>query len=111
MWDPANDAHLAARFDVNRLHDRSANKTAIQQQFGLDADPARLLFGVVSRLTAQKGIDLLLEVLPTLIAGGAQLVLLGSGDPSLAAGLNAAVTQIIQVMSACGWATTNRWRI
>jgi starch synthase len=93
VWDPATDANLAARFDVHSLPDRSANKTAIQQRFGLDADPARLLFGVVSRLAAQKGIDLLLDVLPTLIAGGAQLALLGSGDPSLAFGLNAAAAQ------------------
>ena len=90
IWDPTTDPHLAARFDANRVSDRSANKAALQKQFGLDADPTRLLFGVVSRLAAQKGIDLLLEALPTLLGGGGQLVLLGSGDPSLQTGLRAA---------------------
>jgi starch synthase len=92
VWDPANDPHLAACFDAGHLNDRCENKAALQKRFGLDVG-VRPLFGVVSRLAAQKGIDLLLEALPTLIAGGGQLVLLGSGDASLAAGLHAATVR------------------
>ena len=90
VWDPAHDPHLASRFDVDRLADRSANKTALQSRLGLNVDPARPLFGVISRLAAQKGIDLLLEALPALLDCGAQLVVLGAGDGSLEAGLRAA---------------------
>ena len=61
-----------------------------RQRFGLRRDPAKLLFGVISRLSAQKGIDLLLAALPTLLGGGGQLVVLGSGEAPLEAGLRAA---------------------
>jgi len=90
VWDPAHDSHLAARFDVDHLPERAANKAALQTAFGVRADPAAPLFGVISRLAAQKGIDLLLAALPTLLDGGAQLVLLGSGDGTLESGLRAA---------------------
>jgi starch synthase len=57
---------------------------------GLAAGVNRPLFGVVSRLSGQKGLDLLLQALPALIADGGQLALLGSGDPALEAGFTAA---------------------
>ncbi len=90
VWDPAHDPHLAATFDADRLALRAANKAALQQRFGLRRDPAKLLFGVISRLSAQKGIDLVLAALPALLGGGGQLVVLGSGDAYLEAGLRAA---------------------
>jgi starch synthase len=90
VWDPANDTHLAATFDVDRLTERAANKTALQARLGLRRDPAKLLFGVISRMSAQKGIDLLLAALPVLLDGGGQLVVLGSGEAPLEAGLRAA---------------------
>jgi starch synthase len=93
VWDPSRDPHLAATFDVDRLAERDANKAALQARFGLRRDPAMLLFGVISRLSAQKGIDLLLTALPALLGGGGQLVVLGSGDASLEAGLRAAIGQ------------------
>jgi starch synthase len=93
VWDPAHDPHLAAPFDADRLALRAANKAALQQRFGLRRDPAKLLFGVISRLSAQKGIDLVLAALPALLGGGGQLVLLGSGDAYLEAGLRAATGQ------------------
>jgi starch synthase len=83
VWNPATDTHLAERFDAKHLARRSVNKTALQARFSLDAEPAAFVCGVVSRLTAQKGMDLLLGALPDLIADGAQLALLGSGDKSL----------------------------
>ncbi len=90
VWDPSHDGHLAAPFDADRLAERAANKLALQELFGLNRDPAKPLFGVISRLAWQKGIDLVLEVLPALLAGGAQLVVLGSGEAPLEAGLRAA---------------------
>ena len=70
--------------------ERAANKTALQARLGLRRDPAKLLFGVISRMSAQKGIDLLLAALPVLLGGGGQLVVLGSGEAPLEAGLRAA---------------------
>ncbi len=90
VWDPAHDPHLAARFDANGLHRRAANKAALQAGLGLEVAPTTPLFAVVSRLTAQKGIDLLLAALPALLAAGAQLAVLGSGERVLEAGLLAA---------------------
>jgi starch synthase len=90
VWDPAHDAHLAARFDVGRLTERSANKAALQARFGLDPDRARMVFGAITRLTEQKGSDLLIAALPALIEAGAQLAVLGSGDRALEVRLTAA---------------------
>jgi starch synthase len=90
VWNPALDPNLAARFDVDRLNERTPNKTAVQNLLGLEADPAVPLLGIISRLTWQKGIDLVLAALPALMSGGAQLVVLGSGDAWLEAGLRAA---------------------
>ncbi|MFO1316339.1 MAG: glycogen synthase GlgA [Burkholderiales bacterium] len=83
VWNPATDAHLPARFDARRLARRAANKAALQERFGLAAEPATFVVGVVSRLTHQKGMDLLVEALPALVADGVQLALLGTGDPAL----------------------------
>ena len=86
VWDPARDPLIAARYSSRDLaKGRAVNKAALQARLGLDDAPGAPLFGVVSRLTWQKGIDLLLEVLPRLLAHGAQLALLGSGDKPLEA--------------------------
>jgi starch synthase len=83
IWNPATDAALPARFDAKRLSRRTANRTALQARFGLDRDADALLLGVVSRLTFQKGMDLLLDAMPAITAARAQLALIGSGDKSL----------------------------
>ena len=62
---------------------RRCNKAALQQRMGLDGNPDALLIGVISRLTSQKGLDMLLDQLDELVAAGMQLALLGSGDPDL----------------------------
>jgi starch synthase len=90
VWDPARDPYLAARFDVSRLSERTANKVALQTQLGLEVDPSRVMFGAITRLTEQKGSDLLIEALPTLIEAGGQLALLGSGDRAFESQLRAA---------------------
>jgi starch synthase len=90
IWNPATDPVLAARFDAGRLAGRAANKAALQSAAGLAPDPAAPLFGVVSRLTGQKGMDVLLACLPTLLGLGGQLALLGAGDAALEAAFRAA---------------------
>ncbi len=80
VWNPSTDRFLPSPFDARHLKARAANKVALQAKLGLSSDPGALLFGVVSRLAWQKGTDLLLASLPTIMAQGAQLALLGSGD-------------------------------
>jgi starch synthase len=91
VWNPASDPLIAAPYDAEHLTIRQLNKADVQAHFGLDPDPGALLFGVVSRLSWQKGLDLLLSALPVLVAEGAQLALIGAGEPELEAGFTAAV--------------------
>ena len=67
------------------LEARAANKLILRNVMGLSQEPGALVVGVVSRLSWQKGLDLLLEVLPALLAEGMQLALLGSGEAELEA--------------------------
>ena len=90
VWNPATDSALAARYDSADLAGKPRNKLALQQEMGLAPKADAPLFGVVSRLTAQKGLDLVLGALPTLLRHGAQLVVQGSGDPVLEAAFGAA---------------------
>ncbi len=86
VWSPASDPRIAARYDGARLATRARNKTALQRRFGLRVDPDALLIGVVSRLSWQKGLDLLLEALPGITGARCQLALLGAGDKALEQG-------------------------
>ena len=90
VWDPAADPAIAVRFDAATLSRRAGNKAAVQAAFGLAGDPDALLLGIVSRLTDQKGMDLVLAAIPDIVSAGAQLVVLGSGDPAHEAGFRAA---------------------
>lgn len=83
VWNPATDELIAAKFARSRLTRRPLNKTALRQRMGLADAPDALLIGVVSRMTSQKGLDLLVARIADLVAGGAQLAVLGSGDPAL----------------------------
>jgi starch synthase len=83
VWDPAQDPFLPAKFDLASIEQRAVNKDALQARLGLARDRCSLLYGVVSRLSSQKGLDLLLDALPTLLVQGAQLVLLGAGERDL----------------------------
>ena len=91
QWDPARDKAIATRFTQPRK--RGRNKTALQARMGLQPDAASLVFGVVSRLTEQKGMDVLLDALPELIAGGGQLAVLGTGDRAIMQRFTAAATE------------------
>jgi starch synthase len=90
VWNPGTDAALPQTFSALRIDMRVRNKTALQSQMGLAPGVDRPLFGVISRLSDQKGLDLLLQALPSVVAKGGQLALLGSGEPSLEAGFAAA---------------------
>ncbi|MBR0795377.1 glycogen synthase GlgA [Bradyrhizobium jicamae] len=83
VWNPETDPHIAARYGASHLATRAANKAALQRRFGLEPSGEALLLGVVSRLSWQKGLDLMLETIPTLLSEGMQLALLGSGDRDL----------------------------
>lgn len=83
VWNPATDPRIDQRYDADRLHDRKANKQALQQRLGLAHAPDALLLGVISRLSWQKGLDLLIDVLPSVLGEGLQLALLGAGDAEL----------------------------
>lgn len=84
-WNPATDPHLAAAYDHERLDAKTLNKTALQREVGLAERNDCPLFGVVSRMTAQKGLDLVAAIGNALLALPAQLVVLGSGDKVLEA--------------------------
>ena len=90
VWNPETDPHIVQPYSAADLDAKAANKAALQKRFGLNPSPDALLFGVVSRLTEQKGLDLLLDALPVLVARGGQLALLGSGDPALEEAFTAA---------------------
>ncbi len=83
VWNPATDPDIAAHYSADALSQRAANKLALQQRFGLDPRPDAPLLGVISRLSPQKGLDLLLASLDTILSEGMQLALLGSGDKNL----------------------------
>lgn len=85
-WNPANDTHLPKNYDSHSLQDKDTVKLALQQRLGLPQDTKSPLLGVVSRLTHQKGLDLLLECAPPLLEQGVQIAVLGGGDPTLEQG-------------------------
>ena len=92
VWDPAHDALITAAYDTARLDGRAPNTTALRRRFALDEDPAALLVGIVSRLSWQKGLDLLLDALPALVTRGVQFVVLGTGDAGLESGFSQSAT-------------------
>lgn len=82
-WSPESDKHLPAHYSSVRMTGKAANKLALQIRMGLNQDADVPLLGVVSRLTHQKGLDLLLEIAPRLLELPVQLVILGSGEPGM----------------------------
>ncbi|MDR5783413.1 glycogen synthase GlgA [Caballeronia sp. LZ065] len=87
IWSPAVDESIATKYTPTRVSGKSKCKSALQERMGLERDDNALLFGVVSRLTEQKGLDLLLSVVPDIVQRGGQLVVLGTGDPALETGM------------------------
>jgi starch synthase len=83
VWNPATDAAIAQRYNVEQLEGKRVCRRALQTELALDADDNALLVTLVSRLTAQKGLDLVLAALPELVAAGVQLAVQGTGEPAL----------------------------
>jgi starch synthase len=90
VWNPATDPLIAARYGRGGLAKRAPNKSALQQRMAIDENADSLLIGVISRLTSQKGLDMLLDQIDHLVASGMQLAVLGSGDPALEQAFSAA---------------------
>ncbi len=87
VWNPAVDELIPARYDGRKLSGKHLCRLALQNTFGLGPQTEKPLFGVVSRLTEQKGFNLILEGLPQLLERGGQLVVLGTGEPALVSAL------------------------
>ena len=80
VWNPETDPDLNATYTVRSLKQKAKNRAEVEARFALASNPDAPLFCVISRLTTQKGLDLLLDCLPGLVGQGARLALLGSGD-------------------------------
>ena len=90
IWNPAADPAIAQRYDTGQLDGKLACRRALQAHSGIEIDDDALLIAIVSRLSGQKGLDLVLAALPGLIQAGAQLVVQGTGEPVLEAAFNMA---------------------
>jgi starch synthase len=81
-WDPATDAHLSANYNLETVDQgKPLCKRALQRHFGLPEEAKTPILGMVARLVEQKGIELLARAAALLLAEGAQLIVLGEGDP------------------------------
>jgi starch synthase len=91
-WDPATDQHLAASYSARSLGGRTANRRAVEKRFGLKRGKGPI-FALISRLTWQKGIDLIVDAIEHIVAHGGRLVVLGSGDSAFEGALLAAAAK------------------
>ena len=81
IWNPATDKLLAADYDEkSEIKNKKINKKALQESLGLDVDEHKMVIGLISRLTNQKGLDLVNDVIPGIMDEHTQVVVLGTGD-------------------------------
>ena len=81
MWNPETDPALAVNYGLgNVLEHKMENKLALQKELGLEQDEGKFVLGLISRLTNQKGLDLVSAVIPQVLDGNTQIVVLGTGD-------------------------------
>jgi len=85
LWNPASDSAIASRYDAERPAGKRECRLALQRELGLEVDDDALVLTVVSRLTAQKGLDLVLAALPELVRQGVQFAVQGTGEAALEA--------------------------
>ena len=82
IWNPKTDSLLPANYDVNdAIEQKKACKKTLQENLGLEDNQDKMVIGLISRLTNQKGLDLVNAIIPSLIDGNTQIVVLGTGDP------------------------------
>ena len=81
VFDPATDKHIPARYSARDMRGKAQDKAALQKELGLAVGTAIPLFGVIGRLVEQKGIDILTPVAPEILRTGAQIAVLGTGEP------------------------------
>jgi starch synthase len=93
VWNPQTDTGLAHRYSRSDVSGKAECKRQLQTELGLDVSAKAPVFAVVSRLSSQKGLDLVLASLPAMLRSGAQLVVQGSGDPLLEAAFVEAARQ------------------
>jgi starch synthase len=104
VWSPARDGVLAQPYDWDSLKNKARAKAELQREMGLQERPEAMVFGVVSRLTEQKGLNLVEAVTHELVAMGGQLAVLGAGDAPLEqAFLSAAVKHPGQIAVQVGY--------
>ncbi len=82
-WNPLSDKHLARNYDASSIDAKQANTAELRRRVGLEPRSNAMLIGIISRLTHQKGLDVVLQALPRILALPAQICVLGSGDPAL----------------------------
>ncbi|OUC52491.1 glycogen synthase [Eggerthia catenaformis] len=81
IWNTASDPYLAVNYDLsNVLRNKKENKRALQEELGLETDDHKFVIGLVSRLTNQKGLDLVNSIIPQVMDEHTQVVILGTGD-------------------------------
>ncbi len=81
IWNTRTDKNLAVNYDITNVLDRKKeNKRALQEELGLQVDDHKLVIGLISRLTDQKGLDLVNAIIPAVMDEHTQLVVLGTGD-------------------------------
>ena len=81
MWNPETDPALAENYGLgNVLEHQMANKRALQRELGLEEDESKFVIGLISRLTNQKGLDLVSSIIPQVLDGNTQVIVLGTGD-------------------------------
>ncbi len=90
VWNPGTDRDIDRTYTAENTAGKKSCKLDLQAELGLKQDAKAPLFAVVSRLTSQKGMDLLLAALPELLGEGAQLAVLGTGESGLEAGFHQA---------------------
>ena len=81
MWNPETDPALAVHYGLgNVLEHKMENKLALQKELGLEEDAGKFVIGLISRLTNQKGLDLVSAIIPQVLDGNTQVIVLGTGD-------------------------------
>lgn len=89
VWNPAKDPFIAQKYAKATVERKAKNKAALQKEVGLAVEARRPVMGIVSRVTGQKGFEILLPALPEVLRMGAQVVLLGTGEKDYEKGVGA----------------------